>query len=63
MIGKGRDYKKLLKSSVEVHLSENLKVRTLRLGTLIDIKEETARDRDKAMLPILRRTLEEKSKM
>jgi len=28
----------------------------------IQIKEEVARDQDKAVLPILRRTLEEKSK-
>jgi len=35
----------------------------LNLETLIAIKEEVLRDTDKAMLPILRRTLEEKLKM
>lgn len=62
MIGKGRGYKELLNSTIEVQLSENLFVHILRLETLIDVKEETYRDRDRAMLPILRRTLEEKSR-
>jgi len=61
-IGKGRGYNTLLKSTVEVDISENLKVHALGLKALIDIKEETARDRDRAMLPILRRTLEEKTR-
>ena len=60
-IGKGRDYNKLLSSTVELDISGDLKVHTLALRALIDIKEETARERDKAMLPILRRTLEEQS--
>lgn len=63
VIGKGRGYQELLKNTVEVQLSSRLKVRILNLDTLIKVKEETARDRDKAVLPVLRRTLEEKSRI
>ena len=38
------------------------KIRLLSLEALIRIKQETARDKDRAMLAILRRTFEEKSK-
>ncbi len=63
MIGKGRGYQELLKNTVEVQVSTHLKVRILNLDTLIKVKEETASDRDKAVLPVLRRTLEEKSRI
>jgi hypothetical protein len=37
-------------------------VRLLNLATLIAVKEETKREKDEAMMAILRRTLEEKEK-
>jgi hypothetical protein len=61
-IGRGRDYKELLKNTVSLTISENLKVRLLNLETLIETKEETGQEKDKAVLPILRRTLEEKKR-
>jgi hypothetical protein len=63
VVGKGKGYKELLKETDEVRVSTDLKVRILKLHMLINVKEETARERDKAVLPILRRTLEEKSKI
>ena len=62
-IGKGHSYEDLVSFTTELQISKNLKIRLLNLETLIAIKEEVLRDTDKAMLPILRRTLEEKLKM
>jgi hypothetical protein len=59
IVGKGLGYEELIESTVELSLSKGLKVRILNLETLIRTKEETARDKDKAVLPVLRRTLEE----
>jgi len=53
-------YRDLLPHSVELDISENLRIRVLDLETLIAIKEELGGEKDRAMLPILRRTLEEK---
>jgi hypothetical protein len=39
-----------------------LRLRVLDLETLIKVKEETGHEKDKAVRPILRCTLEEKSK-
>ena len=61
-ISKGRDYNELLKKTAILILSENLRVRLLNLETLIQTKEEAARDKDIAILAILKRTLEEKRK-
>ena len=61
-IAKGRDYEELLKNTVTLKISENLKVRLLDLETLIETKEESGQEKDKAVLPILRRTLEEKKR-
>lgn len=58
----GQSYEDLLPHTVEVRLAEDLIVRVLNLPTLIAIKEAVGRDKDKAVLPILRRTLEEKEK-
>jgi len=59
VIGTGLDYEELIGDTSELSLSKNLNVRILNLEALIRTKEETARDKDKAALPILRRTLEE----
>jgi hypothetical protein len=58
----GQGYEDLLPHTVEVRLTEDLIVRVLDLPTLIAVKEAAGRDKDKAVLPILRRTLEEKEK-
>jgi predicted nucleotidyltransferase len=60
-IGAAYSYDDLLEHTVEVLVSD-LKLRLLSLERLIEVKEETAQDKDKAALPILRRTLEEKLK-
>ena len=62
VIGKGLGYEELIGDTSELPLSKKLKVRILNLEVLIKTKEETARDKDKAALPVLRRTLEESLK-
>jgi hypothetical protein len=61
-IGRDLGYQELIPHSVEFDISEGLHIRVLDLETLIAIKEELAGDKDRAVLPILRRTLEEKRK-
>jgi predicted nucleotidyltransferase len=61
-IGKQLTYEHLLEHTDEINLS-GLGVRVLRLEKLIALKEELGRDKDLAMLPTLRRTLEEKRKL
>ena len=61
-IGKGWGYGELLGETVEMKLSPGLGVRVLHLATLIKVKEEVAHDKDRAVLAVLRRTLEQKSK-
>lgn len=61
-IGRGLGYPELLPHTVEMEIGEGFRVRVLDLETLIAIKEELGGEKDKAMLPILRRTLEEKRK-
>ncbi len=62
MIGQEREYEGLLAHTVEVEVAADVKVRVLDLETLIQTKEEAAGEKDKAILPVLRRTLEEKSR-
>jgi hypothetical protein len=54
-----RGYEQLLPNTIIVTLSEGLQVRILDLPTLIQVKLETGRQKDRMVLPILRRTLEE----
>jgi hypothetical protein len=61
-VGAERGYKELLPRTVEMDLGGGLRVRLLDLPTLIELKEEAGRDKDKAVLPVLRRTLEEQQK-
>jgi hypothetical protein len=58
-IGKGHTYADLLPHSAEVAFSSSLRCRVLDLETQIAIKEEIGAEKDLAILPILRRTLEE----
>jgi len=59
-IGRSRGYDELLPHTREVEVAEGLRVQVLNLETLIAVKEEVAGERDLAVLPIMRRTLEEK---
>ena len=59
-IGRSRSYNDLLPHAREVEVGEGLRVWVLNLETLIAVKEEVAGERDLAVLPIMRRTLEEK---
>jgi predicted nucleotidyltransferase len=61
-IGRDLGYRELMPHSVELDISEGLRIRVLDLETLIALKEELAGEKDRAALPILRRTLEEKRK-
>jgi hypothetical protein len=61
-VGRSRSYPELVKRSVEMQVGEGLSVRVLELETLIVVKEEAAAEKDLATLPVLRRTLEEKSR-
>jgi len=62
-IGRGLSYSDLLSDSVIMKAAEDLTVRVIDLETLIAIKEELATEKDRAMLPILQRTLEERRKL
>ena len=61
-IGKGHGYDDLASETIELDVGEGLKVCVLDLPALIRIKAETAQEKDKAQLTVLRRTLQEKSK-
>ena len=59
-IGRDHDYSDLVSSSLELIVEDGFAVKVLDLETLITIKEETAGEKDRASLPLLRRTLEER---
>jgi predicted nucleotidyltransferase len=61
-IGAHRNYADLLEHTVELQVG-GLRLRVLNLETLIEIKEEVGHEKDKAVIPILRRTLQEKSRI
>jgi hypothetical protein len=61
-IGRDLRYQDLVPHSVELDVADGLRIRVLDLETLIAIKEELGGEKDRAVLPILRRTLEEKRK-
>jgi len=61
-IGKDLGFSELIPHSLELEIRPGLRVRVLDLDTLIAIKEELNGDKDRAVLPILRRILEEKRK-
>jgi predicted nucleotidyltransferase len=58
-VGSGRGYEELLPHAEELELAPDLKITLLKLETLIQLKEQTSSDKDLAVLPLLRRTLEE----
>ena len=59
-IGHARGYNDLLPHTNELEVGAGLRVRVLNLETLIAVKEEVGGEKDLAVLPIMRRTLEEK---
>ncbi len=61
-VGAGHDYEALRAQSGEMRVSNGLTVCVLNLPTLIKTKEEAGGEKDRAVLPTLRRTLEEKLK-
>jgi len=60
-IGEGKSYEDLIEQTSKESL-ENMSVYLLNLETLINIKEKIGREKDNAVLPVLRSTLEEKKK-
>ena len=61
-IGEGLGYEELLPRSIEMQIGPDFGVRVLDLETLIEIKEKLGGEKDRAMLPILRRALERKNR-
>jgi len=60
-IGAHQSFADLLEHTTEMQVS-GLRLRVLNLETLIAIKEEVGHEKDRAAIPILRRTLYEKEK-
>lgn len=58
-IGNGRSYPDLVPHSELLDLGNGLVAPVLDLETLIAVKEEVGGEKDRAVLPMLRRTLEE----
>jgi hypothetical protein len=61
-IGRNLSYEDLVSHAVEMDVGEGIVVRVLDLDTLISIKEDLGGEKDRAVLPVLRRTLEEKNR-
>jgi predicted nucleotidyltransferase len=61
-IGAGHTYPDLLLDTEVMEIEEGLSVRILTLPSLIRVKGETAQEKDKLALMILRRTLEERNR-
>jgi hypothetical protein len=59
-IGQGLSYEQLLPHSEAMNLQNGLEIRVLGLEKLIELKEQLGGEKDRAMLPLLRRALEEK---
>lgn len=58
-IGNGRSYEDLLPLTDEMSAGGDIRVRVLNLDAQIAVKEEVGGEKDLAVLPLLRRTLEE----
>jgi hypothetical protein len=58
-IGKSRTYQDLAPHTIRIYIGPALSVPVLDLETIIAVKEEVGGEKDRAMLPVLRRTLEE----
>ena len=60
-IGHGFGYEDLIGKTIEMQIGKGLLVRVLELETLIEVKAQTAGEKDKAALIILRQTLQERA--
>ena len=60
-ISPGYGYEDLLPKCVPVSIDDDLQVNVLELKAIIESKESAGSDKDRAVLPVLRKTLEEKS--
>lgn len=58
-IGNDLAYEQLLPLSTEMDIGEGMRIRVLNLETIISVKEQLASEKDLAVLPLLRRTLDE----
>ena len=61
VVATGDGYSELVVHSQTLDLGDGLTTRVLDLKTIIAIKERLDRDTDRAVLPVLRRTMKEKS--
>jgi hypothetical protein len=61
-IGRSRGYEELLEHVTELQIEPGHIISVLKLAKLIEVKSETAGEKDFATLPILRKTLEEKGR-
>jgi hypothetical protein len=61
-VTQGRDYEALVEQTIEIEIAPGLTAKVLNLSMLVTLKEELGREKDLAMLPVLRRTLEERDK-
>jgi predicted nucleotidyltransferase len=62
-IGNNRSYEDLLPDTHEIDIGGGVRVKVLNLETLITVKEGVGGEKDRAVLPILRATLEEQRKL
>jgi predicted nucleotidyltransferase len=60
-IGAGHTYEELTQKAIAIKIADGVTVPVLELSVLVTIKEETAGEKDQAVLPILRQTLRERS--
>ena len=60
VVGDGETFESLLPKTVEMSAGEELQVQVLELATLIELKEYAGREKDLAVLPVLRATASEK---
>ncbi|HET8948660.1 MAG TPA: hypothetical protein VFQ07_16890 [Candidatus Polarisedimenticolia bacterium] len=60
-VGKGRDYEDLMAHTVELHVGR-IRVKVVDLETLIELKEAAGREKDAAVIAILKRTRDERSR-
>jgi predicted nucleotidyltransferase len=58
-IGQNLVYEDLVSRSTELEIAEGIRIKVLNLETLIAVKEQLGGEKDKAVLPVLRRTLAE----
>ena len=61
-IGQSHGYEDLLADVIEMDAAPGLPIKVLNLRKLIEVKSETAGEKDLATLPILRKTLEQKGR-